>query len=240
MIPIPAIWKASLSTLRFRLLLLGGLLFFMASVKTITHAIALVDHFPGRLLHDPIHYLLPAPLDFSQLIFFLTYASVLLVVWDSFRFSPTRFVQLFWVMGAMKFLRSISIFLIPLEPPQGIVPLVDPLVLSLTPNHIVALRDLFFSGHTATVVLFSLLAVSPRIKRFALLVAMVVPLLILWQRVHYTIDVLGGIMVAFWIFHGVEKWMNYFLKAEAPVLHSAQRVRLKVRSETLLSKRDRG
>ena len=86
-------------------------------------------------------------------------------------------------------------FLFPLEPPKGIIPLQDPLVSFMTPNHVVALRDLFFSGHCATMMILYLVAVSPLVKKWMKFILVAVPFLILWQRVHYTIDVIAGFAV---------------------------------------------
>nr|WP_262896050.1 sphingomyelin synthase family protein [Hymenobacter sp. BT523] len=63
-------------------------------------------------------------------------------------------------------------------------------------------RDLFFSGHTATMALL-VLAVRGRAWRRALvLMTVAVGLLVLVQRVHYTYDVLAAPLFA---------WLAYWL-----------------------------
>ncbi len=82
-------------------------------------------------------------------------------------------------------------FFVPLEAPQDLILLSDPIAgFFLHQDNLVVKNDLFFSGHTASLcILFILLRHTP-LRLFLLACACVVPLLIVWQRVHYSIDVL--------------------------------------------------
>lgn len=204
-ISTPTLWGYYLSNTRFRILALGSLLFSVFAIKFITNYLAIVDLQVGTLLYDPLHAFLPAAIDWSNIIFFLTYTSVFVVTIDVILKSPMQLVRLGFAIGLMKVLRSFSMFLLPLEPPVGIIALQDPIVSFMTPNQIVALRDLFFSGHCATMMILLLVAVSPIIKQWMRFIIVIVPLLILWQRVHYTIDVIAGIAVGYGVYWLVQQ-----------------------------------
>lgn len=199
-ISTPSLWSLHFANARFRWMAICSALFLAFCIKYITSALAVIDLQSGVQLYDPIHAVLPASLDLSTIIFFLTYSSVSIVVIDVIMKSPMQVIRLGFAIGLMKILRSFSMFLVPLEPPIGIIPLQDPLVSFMTPNHVVALRDLFFSGHCATMMILYLVAVSPLVKNWMKVILVVVPLLILWQRVHYTIDVVAGLAVGMGIY----------------------------------------
>jgi len=204
-ISIPSLWGLYLANARFKWLAISSTLFLAFCIKYITSALAVVDLQTGTQLYDPIHALMPPTLDWSNIIFFLTYSSIFMVLIDAIMKSPMQVLRLFFAIGVMKILRSFSMFLLPLEPPIGIIALQDPLVSFATPNHIVALRDLFFSGHCATMMILYLVAVSPMVKKWMTFILVILPILILWQRVHYTIDVVAGLGIGAAIYFLVKK-----------------------------------
>lgn len=85
--------------------------------------------------------------------------------------------------------RMISMYTLTLEPPVGIIPLHDPIVDVIAYGGNVFNKDLFFSGHIATLTLFVLLEDRPLLKKILIVNSFLVAVLILLQRVHYTIDV---------------------------------------------------
>ena len=93
----------------------------------------------------------------------------------------------------MNFMRAVVIVLTPLAHARGVAP-----AFPLFQN------GMFFSGHTAAVMLFAMLtdpARAPGLRRlqFVLLGTVIVALLI--SRGHYTIDIVGGALVAYFIEH---------------------------------------
>ena len=85
-----------------------------------------------------------------------------------------------------------TITLFPLEPPAGLIGLVDPLSNFFYGHDKFITKDLFFSGHTSTMFLLYFCLVKPVDKRIALLVTVLVACLLLVQHVHYSVDILGG------------------------------------------------
>ena len=156
----------------------------------------------GAHLPDPGLALLPRH-DVSNPIFLLIWGAVVVGVgWLCFH--PRLFLRGLWALFILTVLRMLVILAVPLEPPLGLVPLVDPFTARLfqTTEAAVITKDLFFSGHTATVTLLAL-AVRGRWWRWVLgLMAVAVAVLVLVQRVHYTYDVLAAppfAWLAYWL-----------------------------------------
>jgi len=202
------LWIAHLSHRRFQLLAISSIIFVSFCIRHITHVLAKINDYSGPVLYDPIHEVLPTPVDLSTFIFFLTYSAVFVVFIDAFLKSPIQIVRFGFAIGIMKLLRSFTMVTFPLAPPKDIVPLVDPIVNAMTPNNIVALQDLFFSGHTATMVILFFIAVGPRVKNMMRVLIVVVPLLILYMRVHYTIDVIAGAAVGVGVYMFVKRFVK--------------------------------
>ena len=106
---------------------------------------------------------------------------------------PQLLLRALWAYYFLQVLRMATLWLLPLEPPTTLLMLHDPVMdhlFAVTTQPIV--RDLFFSGHTATMALL-MLAGRGRRWRWALgLLTVAVGLLVLVQRVHYSYDVLAA------------------------------------------------
>jgi membrane-associated phospholipid phosphatase len=87
-------------------------------------------------------------------------------------------------------IRYIFIYLIPLEPPIGLLPLDDPLLDEFIYKSRFITKDLFYSGHMANASLLFLCVGDRRLKVFLGLAVVLIGILLLVQRVHYSYDVL--------------------------------------------------
>ena len=106
--------------------------------------------------------------------------------------KPLRLLHMVWAYALLLVLRMCTMYLFTFEPPAGIIPLQDPVTALFYPGGVPFLKDLFFSGHTATLVLFGL-AVGPGRARLALWVlAAAVGALVMAQHVHWTVDVVAA------------------------------------------------
>ena len=85
-------------------------------------------------------------------------------------------------------LRITAMYLLPLNPPGGMILLNDPFVQFFGSGKILT-KDLFFSGHTATLFLFYLLIDKKIYKNILLGLTIIVAYSVLAQHVHYAIDV---------------------------------------------------
>jgi membrane-associated phospholipid phosphatase len=88
--------------------------------------------------------------------------------------------------------RAFTLYIIVLEPPAKIIPLSDPIIESLFYQGDILLRDLFFSGHTANLIVVALLSDTLWVKRTILGCAAIVGCLLMVQHVHYSIDVFAA------------------------------------------------
>jgi hypothetical protein len=118
---------------------------------------------PGVVLPDPVLSLLP-PRDLTWLIFGLIYLGIFFGV-ARLGAEPRRLVVALQAYVVMVLFRIAAMGVTPLEAPPGMIPLPDPLV------------RLFGPGKLLTKALF-------------LFCTAAVAVCVLWQHVHYTIDVL--------------------------------------------------
>jgi hypothetical protein len=96
----------------------------------------------------------------------------------------------------MVLLRIAAMGVTPLEAPPGMIPLHDPLVRLFGPGKLLT-KDLFFSGHTSTLFLLALAVPGRRWRGFFVSCTAAVAVCVLWQHVHYTIDVLVAPLFAY-------------------------------------------
>ena len=156
---------------------------------------------PGRLLADPLLALLPAQ-DHSALIFALIYGAIAATLLYLLP-RPQRLLQTLWAYYLLQLMRMATLWLWPLDPPTALITLHDPVVDRLfeaTTQPIV--RDLFFSGHTATMMLLTLSGRGRGWRWGMGLATVAVGLLVLVQRVHYSYDVLAApffAWAAYWL-----------------------------------------
>jgi membrane-associated phospholipid phosphatase len=162
----------------------------------------------GVLMHDFVLEFLPA-VNMSPVIFAFIYATVIYTIYKSAR-SPYLFLLYLWATLFVSLSRIITNSCVPLEPPIGLISLVDPILVPFYgPNGIT--KDLFYSGHTASVFLAYLVLRKKREKIAALIAAIVVGVSLLFQHIHYTIDVLSAPLFVYALFILAKKFivLNY-------------------------------
>jgi hypothetical protein len=193
---IPEAWSKAWSSRSFRNQLALSLLLLIGVGMHQFHFLRVWQSRPGIQINDMILNLLP-PHDFSIPIFFLEY-STLLLVFISLLSIPDRLVKGFQMFALALFARTVSVYLIPLEQPSDMVPLNDPMAnLLLHTEEVFVSKDLFFSGHVLAITLLMLIAADKYLKTYALMAAAVVGVLIMWQHVHYSMDVLFAPLVSY-------------------------------------------
>jgi hypothetical protein len=79
----------------------------------------------------------------------------------------------------------------PLNPPAGLLPITDPLSNVLYGSKFIT-KDLFYSGHTGTLLLIYLNLKKKPERIYTLLCTIAVGILVLVQHVHYVIDVVSA------------------------------------------------
>jgi hypothetical protein len=177
---------------RLRLLLTGAAL--AASLALLARFLEWNEARPGAVLPDPVLALL-SPRDLTWLTFSLVYAGLALGVSRLAR-EPRALLHALFAYAVMVLFRTAAMWATPLEAPPGMIPLHDPLVRLLGPGRLLT-KDLFFSGHTSTLVLLGLTVPGRGWKTLFFAGAAAVGASVLVQHVHYTVDVLAAPFFAY-------------------------------------------
>lgn len=144
----------------------------------------------GFDIYDPVLEFLPAA-DMSEEIFVVMYSATFIGFFLLGR-HPRSLVIGFMSYMYMYLFRFICICGFPLNAPQELVVLRDPIVDMIELNPTFLRRDLFYSGHFATVFMIFIMVGKKWYRWLFLLAALMVGLLILVQHIHYFYDVLGA------------------------------------------------
>jgi len=198
------VWKRP----TFRYQLVAALALGVALAVGLPFYFAVIQARPGHVLPDPFLAYLP-PYDVSWLTFAFIYLSIVVALGHLLP-RPVALLRVLWAYGIMHLIRMATLWLVPLDPPTGLLLLHDPIVDTFFyPSAAPITKDLFFSGHTATLMLLAL-AVRGRTLRVALLLAtLLVGFLVLVQHAHYTYDVLAAPLFAgfsYWLAGKVMRW----------------------------------
>jgi len=191
---IPRAWGHAWTDRRFRVEAPLTLAALVAVLAVMTRFLAWVERRPGVILPDAVLTLIP-PRDVTWITFGLIYAGLVTVVLALLPY-PRRLVLAGQAYVVMMLLRMAVMSVTPLEAPPRTIPLQDPLV-QLFGSGEPFTKDLFFSGHTSTMFLFALVAPGKITRIFFLACTAAVAVCVLWQHVHYTVDVLVAPLFAF-------------------------------------------
>ncbi len=197
-------WADAWHTKSFRIKLVTGLILFIGLLLFLPSFFAFIEKREGVELNDLLLQYIPAR-DFSVLIFIIIWSVFLLVIIRSVH-DPSLFLVIILSLVALLILRITTIYFFELNPPKGLIVLRDPLTsLTYGGRGIFITKDLFFSGHTSNLLMVYLCLQKKRDKIFVLLATVTVGILVLVQHVHYSMDVIGAILITFFVVKGVKK-----------------------------------
>ena len=183
-------WQMAWRNMQFKTLMLIGVALVVAILIFCPFFFQTIEHRAGKQLTDPILQYLP-PHDVSMATFIIIWIFIGLTLFRS-ACNPQLFITMLYSVIFVFAIRFLTLSLIPLDPPNGLIPFVDP-ISNLTYGHSEYItKDLFFSGHTSSMFLACLNLQRRPEKRLALIATIVVGILVLVQHVHYTIDVLAA------------------------------------------------
>ncbi len=143
----------------------------------------------GPVLNDPVLALV-SPVELQWVTFSLIYSGMLLGL-VSLCLHPSPFLLALRAFVLLMIFRIVCLFLLPLNPPAGIIPLADP-ILQVHILHPDVPRALFFSWDTAIMALLAFTARWNDLRIIYSCAAVVISILFLIQHVHYTIDVIAA------------------------------------------------
>lgn len=171
--------------------IMGLLAFFMPVF------FAEIEQREGQVLDDALLKLIPS-YDVSIMIFMVLYGGIVWLIRDVFRNSIT-FLMLLWAYIFLSVCRVVTISLVPLNPPAGLVEMWDPVSVFFYHTNMIT-KDLFFSGHTSVLCLLALCQQNMQRKLIGFALTFLMAVLLLIQHIHYTVDILAAPVFAmlFW------------------------------------------
>lgn len=206
-------WQQELQTKKFRLTLLISLIVIIPLLKYLNPFLEYIENRPGCDLDDVVLNWLAA-MDLSNLIFFILYFCAILMIMYSIKF-PWLLLRGAHVLILLQYIRNLCLYVTPLNAPADIFALHDPILEKIAYNDHANLKDLFFSGHTATIFIFMLLTWNSPGLRFVFgFLTIIMAILLLIQHCHYTVDIIGGVVCAYLSFNWV-RWI--WLKIQLPL-----------------------
>jgi hypothetical protein len=193
----PSCWKHAMQELLFVKRIATGISAILLILAVFPYFFQHIEKRNGIVVNDLLLQHI-TPVNVSVPIF--------IILWGMFALFVVRVVQKPGLLLTFTYcylilclLRIITISLVPLNPPAGLIPLADPISNVCYGKEFIT-KDLFFSGHTATLFLLYLCLEKPRDRNIALLATILIGTLVLIQHVHYTFDVLAAPFFTFWCY----------------------------------------
>ena len=163
-----------------------------------------VQNRKGVVLHDWVLAQI-APHNVSTPLFAVIWGMMILIFYRAL-FKPSILINYLLSLAVVNIARVICIALVPLDPPVGLIPIIDRLT-GVFYGEAPITKDLFFSGHTATVMLIFLCLEKKTDRQIGFAAVVVTICLLLIQHLHYTIDVLAAPIIVY----GCYKLTRYLL-----------------------------
>lgn len=202
------VWNQKLKNKKFKIEFILTVIFLLVILSLFTHYLTFNEGRNGVTLDDPFLALFN-PINTNWLTFVLIYGSIFTAI-ISFLKTPERLMFAFQSYMLLVAVRTIAMYSIPLNPPHHTIPLIDPFVKYLGTG-IQLNKDLFFSGHTATLFLLFLISENKILKRIFLICTIAVGLSVLIQHTHYTVDVIAAPFFAYGVYKIVFELRKRFL-----------------------------
>jgi hypothetical protein len=182
-------WRFAWEYPAFRVKLISGILLMSLIVFHLQDFFVFVQGRSGVPVNDWLLNALPAK-DVSVYIFLVLYPASGLFFWRV-RKNSTLCITALWGYIFLCLIRMLTISLVPLEAPEHLVHMTDPFSIIFYGSNMIT-KDLFFSGHTATLFLVGLCLENKKEKILIFCATAVLAVLLLIQHVHYTADVLAA------------------------------------------------
>jgi hypothetical protein len=187
-------WNLAWTRKMFRIELALTVVFLVTVLSLFSRFVNWVEWRQGVSLNDPVLAML-TPSDVTWLTFTLIYLGLIAAI-NALLIFPDRLILGMQAYTLMMVIRAAAMFVIPLDPPKDMIPLADPLVEIIGTGQLLT-RDLFFSGHTATMFILFLCVPQRTLKVMLLSGTVLLAVCLLGQHVHYTVDVITAPFFAY-------------------------------------------
>lgn len=203
---ISGAWRNALQVKIFRtkLIIAAILLLFCAWLAPVVFQYA--EQRTGVIISDIIlDYLTPTDL---SLAIFIIMDTLLIISIAVLLTKPDHFLIVLQAYVLLTLVRFLTILIVPLDAPESLVLLHDPITDRFFYGGTPITKDLFFSGHTSILVLMGFGVPFPRLKTLLFVGATVLGIMLLIQHAHYTIDVLAAPVFAWLAIRASKKIHN--------------------------------
>lgn len=194
-------WKEYFKEKNSAITLAVTIIVLLLCLYSLSRFIVFVETRQGVVLDDPVFHWFKA-MDLNIVIFALIYGSLIGGIFNLVVNSPKGLVIALQTYAVMVLVRMAMMYVVPLDPPIGTIDLQDPLVFVVGTGTKIT-KDLFFSGHTATLFMIFLVTEKKWLKRVFLMNTVLVAVFVVLQKVHYTADVMVAPFVSYGAFKAV-------------------------------------
>lgn len=201
-------WKLAVKNNQFLKKIFLSLLLLITILYFFAWFLSYIESRKGHVFYDPILHFF-RPYDVSDLIFYITYGASLIGIIYSLA-DPYRTLHICQMYSLLTVFRIITLFLLPLDPPNSLIPLKDSILESTFYNGANYVKDLFFSGHTATLFLFFFFVWNKFLKWIFFISGLIVAIAVVVQHVHYSYDVIVAPLFAFVSYKIVVKHSRFY------------------------------
>jgi hypothetical protein len=201
-------WKEAWNKKPFRLQLIVSLIIIASFMFTWPYFFDYLEARNGPQLNDWVLNLFPKK-DISWVLFFFLYFGIFLSIVSLLR-TPMPLLLALETYALVTLLRMLAITLFPLNPPADYIPLREPFAQLFVSDHRIISKDLFFSGHVATICALFFPLINKKVRWVVFICVVGVAFGVLVQRVHYTIDVLFAPVATFACFHFCRRFIARF------------------------------
>lgn len=182
-------WKDNYRLKSIRYQLIFSVIILALSLYFYSDFLNYVEARDGFTFNDPVLNLIK-PVDLTWLIFISIYLSLIAGIVLLIR-RPLQLTFAIQIYILLILVRMLAMYSVPLNPPPEMIPLNDPFVRIFGSGKILT-KDLFFSGHTATLFMLCLVIEKKIFKRIFLILTIIVAVSVILQHVHYFIDVFSA------------------------------------------------
>ena len=202
-------WKSLQNKRTYGTFFLIGLVFFLSSLYITITYVPTFETRDGFVPYDPFMTYLPA-IDVSFYIFFILYGTI---AFGAIYFiqQPRMMLMFMFSFGFMYWIRALCITLVPFNEPDLLIPLTDPLIERLGIYQTFIKRDLFFSGHLASVMIPWLILRKTKYQLVLLLSSIAIGILVMLQHIHYSYDVIGAVIFSYFSVILADKLLQRFI-----------------------------